>query len=222
MNAPAPRIVPNAHDRYRAMFHALHLPDNALTTLRTAALERFLDAGFPTQRDEAWKYTNLRRLESRHFALPEAAALPGDESLWIAHAGARRVLVDGWSNPALSSAMAYPPGVTVLTLGQWLANSPEQAAEFLRQHAPDPSAFSSLNQALLGDGIVVDIGENVVCDLPLYLVHHWSSSGRMSHPRIIVRAARNSRCVLIEHYVGAAAAESFTNTVTSIAAGGGE
>ena len=221
MSAPAPKIVATARDRYRAQFQALQLPDNPLTALRTAALERFLDSGLPTQRDEGWKYTNLRRLESRHFALSETAALPGDDSLWMTQAGARCVLVDGHSNPALASATAYPPGVTVLTLGQWLRRSPEQAADFLRQHAPDASAFNDLNQALLGDGLVVEIAENVTCDLPLYLVHHWSSSGHMSHPRIIVHAARNSRCELIEHYVGAAAAESFTNAVTTITAGHG-
>ena len=41
--------------------------------LRRAALERFLAAGFPTQRQEDWKYTNLRRLEARTFA-PAASA----------------------------------------------------------------------------------------------------------------------------------------------------
>jgi Fe-S cluster assembly protein SufD len=219
MSAPAAKIVPNPRDRYRALFHGLQLPDNELTTLRTAALEHFLDAGFPTQRDEGWKYTNLRRLETRHFGLPAAGEPSADESLWITHAGARRVVVDGCATPALSSTMACPPGVTVLTLGQWLEHAPDEAASFLRQHAAEPSAFTSLNQALLSDGVVVEVGEDVECELPLYLVHHWSSSGRMSHPRIIVRAGRNSRCVLIEHYVGATGAESFTNAVTSIAAG---
>ena len=220
MSAPATKLLPNARDRYRALFHGLQLPDNPLTALRGAALQRFLDSGFPTQRDEAWKYTSLKRLESRHFGLAELSALPNDEGLWIANAGTRTVLLDGLAHPALSSAMAYPPGVTVLTLGQWLTHSPEAAAEFLQRHAPDPSAFTSLNQALLGDGLVVEIGADTVCELPLYLVHHWTSTGKMSHPRIIVRAGRNSRCTLIEHYVGTAA-ESFTNAVTSIDAASG-
>ena len=38
----------------------------------------------------------------------------------------------------------------------------------------------------------------------------------MSHPRVIVRAGRNSRCTLIEHFVGASGVESFTNAVTTI------
>lgn len=221
MSAPATKIVAAAPERYRTAFDALRLPDNPLTALRSAALERFTEAGFPTQRDEGWKYTNLRRLESRTFALPQMAQVPADESSWISHAGARTVLADGLCVPRLASAMAFPPGVTVVSLGQWLAHSPEQAAQFLQQHAPHESAFTNLNLAFARDGLVIEIADDVVCDPPLYLVHHWSSTGLMSHPRIIVRAGRNSRCTFIEHYAGGAGVEAFTNAVTSIDAASG-
>jgi Fe-S cluster assembly protein SufD len=44
----------------------------------------------------------------------------------------------------------------------------------------------------------------------------------MSHPRIVVRAGRNSSATIIEHYLGANEAEYFTNAVTrfEVAAGG--
>ena len=35
------------------------LPDDALTPLRTAGLQHFLKSGFPTLKDEDWKYTDL-------------------------------------------------------------------------------------------------------------------------------------------------------------------
>ena len=35
------------------------LPDNALAASRQAALQRFLERGFPTTRSEDWKYTDL-------------------------------------------------------------------------------------------------------------------------------------------------------------------
>jgi Fe-S cluster assembly protein SufD len=38
----------------------------------------------------------------------------------------------------------------------------------------------------------------------------------MSHPHIIVRAARHSRCTLIEQYIGLADADMFTNSVSHI------
>jgi Fe-S cluster assembly protein SufD len=65
---------------------------------------------------------------------------------------------------------------------------------------------------------VVDIAADVKLDQPLYIVHQWRSASQsrpspaqMAHPRIIVRAARNSQCSVLTHFIGDDAAESFTN-----------
>lgn len=219
MNAIAAKNPTAAPDRYRALFEARPQSGNALTALRKAAFERFAIAGIPTQRDEDWKYTNLRRLESRNFVPADPAPVAPDDSNWIADAGARIVLVNGHWMPGLSTASPQPPGVTVLTLGHWLANEPDKAAAWLAQHSADaPSAFEDLNTAFLEDGVVINIAEGVSFDQPLYVVHHWSTTQplRMSHPRIIVHAGRNSRCTLIEHYIGQGELEAFTNTLVSL------
>jgi Fe-S cluster assembly protein SufD len=225
MNATVSSVVPQSRERYRALFHAQQLPMGALTAWRTAALERFLDSGFPTQRDEAWKYTNLRRLETRSFGRADTApavqsVASREELQWMTAASMRTVLLNGRWAPQLSGTLPQPPGVTVLALGQWLQHAPEQAAEFLQRHAPRSAAFEHLNQAFGNDGIVIELADDTVCDLPLYLIHHWSVPGLMSHPRIIVRVGRNSRCTLIEHYTGTAP-DTFTNAVTTIEAASG-
>ena len=65
----------SASERYRAAFDERWRTSDALVELRRAGLERFVAAGFPTQRQEDWKYTNLRRLEGRTFAPAVSAAL---------------------------------------------------------------------------------------------------------------------------------------------------
>jgi Fe-S cluster assembly protein SufD len=214
-------------ERYRAVFEARWQAQDALTALRRTALEQFVSAGFPTLRQEDWKYTNLRRLETRNFALAErpSVALAADQSQWIAHGGARLVLLNGHSLPSLSSSSPCPPGVTVLTLGQWLAHDAAQVATFLARHPPtETAAFELMNLAFFEDGVVIDLADGVQLDEPVHVVHQWSSAAslRMSHPRVIVRAGRNSRCTLIEQFLGPAEAECFTNAVTTIdiAAGG--
>lgn len=219
MNAIAAKNPVTVPDRYRALFAARPQPDDAMGALRKAALERFASAGFPTQRDEDWKYTNLRRLESRNFVLAEKAPVAPDKSSWIADAGARVVLVNGHWMPGLSDASPQPPGVTVLTLGQWLANEPDEVAAYLTKHGTDSAnALENLNTVFLEDGVVIDIAADVTFDQPVYVVHQWSGSPapRMSHPRVIMRAGRNSRCTLIEHYLGQADVEAFTNAVVSL------
>jgi len=218
-----PRTAGNSAERYRAVFDARTRSEDTLTQWRRDALQRFVTQGFPTQRDEDWKYTNLRRLESRSFAPAEPTLGRVDESPWIADAGRRIVLLNGRAHAALSTAAPQPPGVTVLTLGQWMEKAPGEVAALLAQHASGASAFESMNQAFCDDGVVIEIGESVEVDQPIYVVHQWTGGAAavMSHPRVLVRAAANSRCTLIEHYIGAADSETLTNSVVTLEIGAG-
>ena len=47
---------------YREAFARLQPQLGGTASLRVAAMQRFAELGFPGARDEAWKYTSLRRL----------------------------------------------------------------------------------------------------------------------------------------------------------------
>ena len=225
MSAVGAKSTASPVERYQAAFDARWQGDDELIALRRAALEQFLSAGFPTQRDEAWKYTNLRRLETRSFTPAEASALDAHQPEWLTTAGTRVVLVNGHWLPALSSHQAQPPGVTVLTFKQWIQHEPAAVAAYLKEHDQlGGNALEQLNLAFFEDGVVVNLADNTVLDEPVYVVHQSTSAAaqRMSHPRIVVRVGRNSRATIIEHYLGANEAEYFTNAVTrfEVAAGG--
>lgn len=212
-------------ERYRAAFEQRRLASDALSALRRAAFDRFAALGFPSQRDEEWKYTNLRRLETRTFApAGNSTLVDTQQSGWIERAGMRVVLVNGHAMPGLSTSNAQPPGVTLLTLKQWAEHAPDEVASFLSQSQLDhAAAFVQLNLAFFEDGIVLNVADGARMDQPLYIVHHWNESGaqQMSHPRIIVRAGRDSRCAIIEQYVGSPHVEAFTNAVTTFEIGAG-
>ena len=59
-------------DRYLAEFEDLERRDAAgtpawLSELRRSAMARFVERGFPTTRDEDWRYTNLAPLAATPF-----------------------------------------------------------------------------------------------------------------------------------------------------------
>lgn len=236
MNAASQVVAPDkaanqsaaTTDRYRALL-AGQFDESPLAQLRRAAFERFAATGFPTQRNEDWKYTNLRRLESRSFQPASATLGAADDSNLIAGTGVRIILGDDRRNVGLSSSSPLPPGVTIVSFGQWLERDPAAAATFLQQHAaPHLSALEHLNTAFTDAGVVVEIAANTSFEQPIYVVHRWqipseptgsaagAAAAPMSHPRIIVRAGANSRCTLIEHYLGPDDLESFTNAVVSL------
>lgn len=217
MTAALKTTLTSSLERIRQTFDACAYPNDALGAWRRAALERFLTLGFPTQRDERWKYTNLRRLESRAFALSEPTTLAHTTAHDVSEAGQRFVFVDGHCMPALSSRSAQPPGVTAISLGQWIKKDPDAVAAVLAQIGIDTdSHFENLNAAFLEDGLVIDVAPNTRWDDPVHVVHEWQNTARMSHPRILVRLGQNSRCTLIEHYIGNDPVESFTNAVVTI------
>jgi Fe-S cluster assembly protein SufD len=204
--------------RIREAFEQRVRGEDPLAQWRRAALERFLALGFPTQRDERWKYTNLRRLEMRNFAPAEPPRAASALSGMLTDASLQVVLVDGHCMPSLSHG-AQPPGLTVIGLGQWLKHAPAEVAGYLSRLGPHPAnAFENLNAAFFDDGLVIDVAAGTHWDEPIYVVHAWQTNGRMAHPRIVVRLGENSRCTLIEHYIGTPQAESFTNAVVTVEA----
>jgi Fe-S cluster assembly protein SufD len=206
-------------ERYRAAFDERWRTSDALVEMRRAALERFMAAGFPTQRQEDWKYTNLRRLEGRTFVPAASTAVAANDARWIANAGTRVVFVNGHCMPALSSVQAQLPGMTLLTLQRWSENDPAAVAAFVAKTVPARAgALEDLNLAFFEDGVVLELSAGATPDQPVYIVHQWSDGAAqvMSSPRVIVRAGANSRCVVIEHFLGTTAGESFTNAVCDI------
>ncbi len=216
----APKLTNAALDRYSELFEERFAAD-PLVEARRAALAGFLKEGFPTQRNEEWKYTSLRRLESRAFVPGESAPVAVDDGQqpWIPGAGLRIVLVNGHWSPALSSLEAQPPGTTIVTLAEWIKHDPSTALDYLsRASERSASSLERLNTAFFEDGLVVQLAPNVHADETVHIVHLWTGTAQpsMSHPRLIVRAGRHSRCTLVEQYVSLGDVESFTNSVATI------
>jgi Fe-S cluster assembly protein SufD len=221
-SANAPIAAPLQH--YREVFEKRWQSDDALMPLRRAALERFLTAGFPTTRSEEWKYTNLRRLESRAFELPSPGPIAAEtQREWFKGGSARLVFVNGRFVAALSELPPLPPGVTLVTLGQWLERDANGAAQILGASLENSRApFDALNAALFEDGVFIQLSKGAQLDTPVHIVHHWTTAAapRMTHPRLIVKAGEQSRCTLIEHFTGADG-ENWTNVCASIEVGKG-
>ena len=213
----APYSSAPALERWRALAQSHSAVDPRVQAVRAAALEKFLATGFPTQRDEDWKYTNLRRLESRSFVLPEAAPFDTaavERFVRSATGCCALVFVNGRLAPALSNPRATALGVR--TLGELLQNAPAEAAQILR--SCDASGFDALNAALACDGAVIDVPADARIEAPVYVLHYTTTSARTvtTQPRTVIRAGRNSRVQVVEHYAGDEGSEYFTNATSYI------
>lgn len=180
-----------------------------LDAARRENLEAFADTGLPEGRNEAWKYTPLRALSQRSFALADAGAAAGvavDASLFTLPGvdGARVVFVDGVYRADLSS-LDTDDGVELAPLSAALAAQPEPLrfalANRYRRGAAD--AFAHLNAALASEGVVLRANDGVQADKPLHIVHVTSGiqADTTWHARVLVEVGKGSSLDVVEHFV---------------------
>lgn len=199
-----------------------------LDDLRDRAMQQFVETGFPTIRNEAWKYTDLRRLARVSFnAAPEVPArLPRSAlaPLLVEGASHRIVFVDGRLAPALSSFDNLSKGVRVTPLAQLLAEDPALLEPHLGRIAPPeaPGGLVALNTALMEDGAVLTLEDGAVVEEPVQLINLSSGQGSFAvHPRLLVVAGANSVVTLIESFAAAGSGVDFVNAVSEIDVGPG-
>ena len=229
----------NAIDRFRTQFlelRATQVDDEPgwLALVRKNALERFLDKGFPTTRDEEWRFTNVTPLVSGSFALPvlphadaekDAGALRKDFGFGESH---ELVFVNGRVSKALSSLGELPDGVVAMSLADALASSAH--AETLRpilsqgsgSGTGEDTPFFDLNEAFLSDGAFVHVPKGVVLERPIHLMFLMSSRSAdvpmVTHPRTVIVGEAGSQLRIIESYGGPDDAVYWTNAVTQVIA----
>ena len=188
---------------------------------RQAGAARFEALGFPTRRDEAWKYTDVRAIARGDFALAaDAEFSPATAAALTLPIDAHRLtFVDGVFSASLSQLDGLPSGVALLPLSRALEENHEAVGGPLgRLTGVEFSPFSALNTAFTEEGAVVRLAPGTVVEKPIVL-QFLSRAGDqpvMSHPRILIEAAGRSQATVIEHHIGEEAAANFTNLVEEV------
>jgi Fe-S cluster assembly protein SufD len=198
---------------YGAAFESARAVAGETEAVRSQAFARFAELGFPAARDEAWKYTSLRRLESRQFQAARRSAEAPDRPDIAAFSPSRVVLVNG----TVIDRSDLPAGLRVRTLGEALLDGEPQSALLRVPAGGGTERFAALNVALCADTVVVDIDERAAPEHALHLVLVSSGAeARMAHPRVLIRAARGSTARMVLHHAGDDGAERFVNSFVEV------
>ena len=198
-----------------------------LRELRQRGFARFAETGFPTTRDEDWRFTNLAAIAQTPFRLSrDGQGLPARqiEPLGLPGAAYRLVFVDGRFSPGLSSTGKLPAGVEVASLAARLARDPEAVEPHLGRYLDlRRDSFCALNTAFLEDGAYVRIGKGVAMAEPIHLLFVTAAhdSPMVCHPRNLIVAEENSQATVLEEYVSLASSATLCNAATELVAGDG-
>ena len=216
-------------DLYLGLYERFDRSDAAgpawLRSIRRRAIARFGDLGFPTTRQEEWRFTSVAPIAAQAFQPGAGVTLnPADiaPATFAADGLCQLVCVDGRYQAALSTVGPLPAGVRVASLGALLGADPGLVEPHLTRLATiEDEPFTALNTALFEDGAVVIVPAGVVVEAPLHLlfVAAGAPAPTMAAPRVLIVAHENSQVRVVESYAGTGAGVTFTNAVTEVVVG---
>lgn len=222
--------VKEAKNTYLAQYEQFERELNGdppwLRRIRKAAIARFGELGFPSARNEDWKFTNVAPLARTSF---ERIGLGKAKKQELFHSeadlpdGPRLVFVNGQLLPGVLSREGVPEDVFVGSLSHALETEPDLVECYLARYARhEEHPFTALNTAFLKEAAVICLPRGKVLEKPIHVVFVAAIPGNghfVLYPRLLVVAGENSQLTLVEHHVAAAQGTYFTNAVTEIVAG---
>jgi Fe-S cluster assembly protein SufD len=193
--------------------------------LRRTGIDRFGALGFPTLKEEEWRFTRTRPIAELDF-VPAVEAGKVDEAAILAHTFDdshchRLVFVNGRVAPSLSR-VAKQRGVWMGTLSEALGERGDRLRTVLGKRVDlGTQRFAALNTAFWSDGMYVEVADAVVLEQPIHVVHVTvpGAAPTMTHPRLVVVADRSAEVTIVESHIALGDAPYLTNAVSEMVCG---
>jgi len=179
---------------------------NTLRRARQSAFEKFRELGFPSIKNEDWKYTNIARFLKDEYDLAGTTpdgTVPDPELLKnaaIEGLDCYKILLVNGSWQGRKAGDGFPEGVQLLTVAEAkqdpVFSSYFENTEFEKHH------FTALNAALFSDGLFIRVDAGATPDKPIHIVHVFTADRNLLvQPRHVIVVNKNAELSIIESIV---------------------
>lgn len=197
-----------------------------LHALHKRAFGRFEKIGFPTTRNEAWKYTNVAPIAERGFH-PAPAEFDADEAAELIARGelsagtAKIVFINGRFSSEHSTLPRTGGGLRLRSIAEVLEASAGDCDKLLLEAglasvaSYEQESFVALNTAFVSDGamLVLEDGVQIAEPIAVLFVNTSAASGAIANSRLFASLGRGAQAAIFESFVGAPGTEYFSNAV---------
>lgn len=195
---------------------------SSLSVERLSSLDAFLAKGFPTKKDEEYKYTNLREVTEKEYNFsPNPSHNISRAQLDALHFGEEQfdylIFINGVLHKEYSRISFE--NAEFLTLDH--AFNDEKYAplisEYFNKICAD-TAFCNLNSALAHNGFFLHVPKNVVIEKPIhiYYISENQTGNTFYNPRNLLIAEESCKVEIMESHHNFDSSYVFTNSVTEI------
>ena len=207
---------------YLAFEEDLDLTDSVHDT-RAQALKIFEEKGFPSKKDELWKYTSLDALIHKDYSLfPKSEAsieLKDIKKYFLYDTDTYKVIfIDGVYNPFLSNTTHDGLDVCLMSAALSKPKYRDIINSYFNKIAPFDESLTALNTSYAKEGAFIYIPKKTVAEKPIEIIHF--SSGEQDslwlQPRNLIVIDKNSQVQIIERHQSLKQHSVVTNSVTEI------
>lgn len=191
--------------------------------IRTAALKRFEQQGFPTKKLEAWKYTSLQSLLKKDFSIFPgskcALEYPAVRQYFLHETETFKIVfVDGQYSSFLSETTHDGVDVCLFSAAIEKPKYKHIVDQYFNKTTDQKDALTNLNTAFANEGAYIFIPKSKAPVKPIEIVHFASGATPqiLLQPRNLIVVEENAEVQIIERHQSLGGVEAFTNSVTEI------
>ncbi len=196
--------------------------DTYVHDVRNDAIKSFEDKGFPTKKEEAWKYTSLNKILKEDYCVfprQENALEYRDVKKYFIHEidSFKIVFIDGKYSSHLSQTTHEGMDVCLMSAA---FSKPKYrlVIENYFNKAASKDSLPSLNTAFSSEGAYIYIPKNKLVEKPIQIIHlsTGNESALMLQPRNLIVVGENSYVQIIERHQSLTDNPVLTNSVTEV------
>lgn len=215
--------IPLYYDLVNGFDHSVEYAESeAVQQARRKGFESFKELGFPTRKNEDWKYTSVTPFLQDHYHInsiaKEAVITPGllEKAIIPFMDCYPVILLNGRLQIKLN---ALPAFLKVLSINEAQQNSHLQKYFGKNTHVRSHH-FAAVNTALFSNGLFIEIDADAVLDKPLHIVHAFTAAANMFvQPRHLIVINKGASASIVESVVSDnLSSKIFINSLTEVIA----
>lgn len=197
--------------------------DSKVHDIRSEAIKVFEEKGFPTKKDEDWKYTSLKSvLKHDYIVFPkqENALEYSEVKKYFIHDidTYKIVFIDGKYSSHLSQTTHEKIDVCLMSSALEKPKYQLIIENYFNKAVAKNSSLATLNTAFSKEGAYIHIPKNILVEKPIQILHFstGNESALMLQPRNLIVVEENSHVQIIERHQSLTNNPVLTNSVTEI------
>ncbi len=194
--------------------------------IRSNAFIHFEENGFPTKKDEEWKYTSLKPVLKHNYTLfpnSENSIEFKDVKKYFLHEidSYKVVFIDGIYSSFLSETTHDDFDICLMSSALKKPKYKMVIDHYFNKITSKKDSITSLNTAFSNEGAYINIPKNIVLPKPIQILHFSTGNEAkiMLQPRNLIIVGENSHARIIERHQSLTENTVLTNSVTEIFAG---